>query len=871
MASEGEETVVVNKNKRFRREKRTLCAVSGRAHALKLLNSLGHGRHQPWKIEHFTAADNKAGAFTEESSFATLFPKYREKYLREAWSAVTNALEPHGVACQLDLIHGSMSVRTTRKTFDPYIVLKARDMIKLLARGVAVGQAVKIMEDNTACDIIKIGNLVRNKERFVKRRQRIIGPDGSTLKASNVMYALNVQGNTVSVMGPYKSLKEVRRIVLDCMKNIHPIYRIKELMIKRELSKDPKLAEESWDRFLPQFRRKHLKTSEKTARKNEKNEVKFEARKAAGAEPEQSAQKPAKKVYTPFPPAQQPRKVDLQLESGEYFLKPHEKERREEHEKKQKQLEATAKRRAERAEAFVAPVEEAAPTVEEKRKRKRREAEVDTDAEAVSHKNKVGKKQKKKVTIAEEDPGPRAHVSSTARTPHPTFLSATTDTTHPSAMATNNSAWLPTSGRYQVTIGSSLKKALKASKGAPSAPKRSNLPDKDFYSFRYNFKPESIDPKKSGTIEVNQGQDATSVTVHRPTSKPNEMQEFLGEEKPAKDWECILIYDEELGTYTLEKLDSLISLNYHRPRDALPPIPVSSHPPPPSVGKTTSDLVKMLEGELEEVEEGELEDDPAPVPTIQQLRAKEEEEEEEEEEIPIAAQQLKPPATARPPLPRAKTALPPAPNSTANSLLTSPLPAAPKSHTPAKSKSNSNKRAYAHADVEDFEIKRPSLAKRARTTPPPPVSQTFSLALPSPSGPDPLAHQKVFVAPAPPALPPQPASPSQLDSDDEGGWDEIATPAPATYVPPPSSMQVDEEEVQEFDADAFAAEVDDVLTWDQVEDEEDDENGDGLFPPDVDEAPVASRPISLNAYAGGLAEDDDDDSFSSSDSSDEDD
>lgn len=36
-----------------------------------------------------------------------------------------------------------------------------------------------------------------------------------------------VQGNTVSVMGPFKSLKEVRRIVLDCMKNIHPIYRIK--------------------------------------------------------------------------------------------------------------------------------------------------------------------------------------------------------------------------------------------------------------------------------------------------------------------------------------------------------------------------------------------------------------------------------------------------------------------------------------------------------------------------------------------------------------------------------------------------------------------------------------------------------------------
>lgn len=80
-----------------------------------------------------------------------------------------------------------MSVRTTRKTYDPYIILKARDMIKLLSRGVAIGQAVKILDDSVACDIIKIGNIVRNKDRFVKRRQRIIGPDGSTLKVRTVL------------------------------------------------------------------------------------------------------------------------------------------------------------------------------------------------------------------------------------------------------------------------------------------------------------------------------------------------------------------------------------------------------------------------------------------------------------------------------------------------------------------------------------------------------------------------------------------------------------------------------------------------------------------------------------------------------------
>lgn len=48
-----------------------------------------------WDVPVFTPDDNKAGPFTEESSFAILFPKYREQYLRESWGAVTKALEHH--------------------------------------------------------------------------------------------------------------------------------------------------------------------------------------------------------------------------------------------------------------------------------------------------------------------------------------------------------------------------------------------------------------------------------------------------------------------------------------------------------------------------------------------------------------------------------------------------------------------------------------------------------------------------------------------------------------------------------------------------------------------------------------------------------
>ncbi|KAH0831791.1 KRR1 small subunit processome component [Fonsecaea monophora] len=300
-----------------------------------------------WKIEEFKPEHNLGGTFAEESSFACLFPKYRELYLKQAWPLVTKALEKRGIACTLDLVEGRMEVRTTRKTFDPAAVLDARDLIKLLARSVPAPQAIKILQDDMACDVIKIRNLVSNKERFVKRRQRLLGPNGSTLKALELLtntYIL-VQGNTVSAMGGYKGLKEVRRVVEDCMNNIHPIYHVKELMIKRELAKDPALKNESWDRFLPNFKKKTLSKRRVPHKVIDKS----------------------KKVYTPFPPPQEKSKVDLEIESGEYFLAKQAKERAREQERQEKQKQKKEERQRQREQAFVAPRED---LVQKKAKRK---------------------------------------------------------------------------------------------------------------------------------------------------------------------------------------------------------------------------------------------------------------------------------------------------------------------------------------------------------------------------------------------------------------------------------------------------------------------------------------------------------------------
>jgi ribosomal RNA assembly protein len=108
------------------------------------------------------------------------------------------------------------------------------------------------------------------------------------------------------------------------MQNVHPIYSIKELMIKRELQKNPDMANENWERFLPQFKKQNVKRKKVAPEKKKK-----------------------KKEYTPF-----------QMMTGEYFLSDKAKDRIAKDKKREQKAGRKEQKVTDRNKSLQAPDEE---------------------------------------------------------------------------------------------------------------------------------------------------------------------------------------------------------------------------------------------------------------------------------------------------------------------------------------------------------------------------------------------------------------------------------------------------------------------------------------------------------------------------------
>jgi ribosomal RNA assembly protein len=193
--------------------------------------------------------------------------------------------------------------------------------------------------------------------------------------------------------------------VEDCIRNVHPIYHIKTLMIKRELAKDPALKEENWQRFLPNFKKKNVQRKKPKKVRHARSVgvqrcglIWVGLSTGAGCNTWLAAPHPAamcqshhrcpcvwlpsntasslctsshcpalhtthalqvreKRVYTPFPPPMPPSKEDLMLESGEYFLSNEQKAARAAAALETRQAARVEERQRQREAAFQAPAE----------------------------------------------------------------------------------------------------------------------------------------------------------------------------------------------------------------------------------------------------------------------------------------------------------------------------------------------------------------------------------------------------------------------------------------------------------------------------------------------------------------------------------
>jgi len=92
-----------------------------------------------------------------------------------------------------------------------------------------------------------------------------------------------------------------------------------------------------------------------------------------------------------------------------------------------------------------------------------------------------------------------------------------------------------------------------------------------FHTFRYDFKPASVDTSKMATVDILQNNEVNVTVPHCDGAGTAQTSVFRGPKKPyAKD--CVLIIDHSTGEITLERLSHNIQLKKTRPARSSSPV-----------------------------------------------------------------------------------------------------------------------------------------------------------------------------------------------------------------------------------------------------------------------------------------------------------
>lgn len=196
--------------------------------------------------------------FLAKSRFEIVYAKHLEDSLKESYKSMRTLLREKNIRIKMDRDERLIQVSTTSKTRDPYVILKSKDFVTLICKGVPLEEAQKVFDDKMSYAWINIQALASDKEVFINRRNRLIGPNGDTLTALKMLtktYIL-VKSKSVCVIGPFASVLQVEQFVLKVMENYHPVHLLKQMMAKKEVEQCADKKDMNWKNFVPVVKKK---------------------------------------------------------------------------------------------------------------------------------------------------------------------------------------------------------------------------------------------------------------------------------------------------------------------------------------------------------------------------------------------------------------------------------------------------------------------------------------------------------------------------------------------------------------------------------------------------------------------------------------